>query len=167
MNMVEATVEREDGTLMLALGDQKLEVDPATVAARPGLASFEGRTVILGIRPEHLEEASLAGETRPARRLQGHVELREALGSELMVHFSVVGASLAETDETKELARDTGAGDSGLETRGALFVGRFGARAHVAEGESVEVAVDTGALHFFDPGTGLGIYEQVEKGGAT
>jgi multiple sugar transport system ATP-binding protein len=167
MNMVEAKVERDNGAVMLALGGQKLEVDPATVAARPALRSFEGRNVILGIRPEHLQEASLAGETRATRRLRGNVELREALGSELMVHFSVEGASLAETDETKELAHDTGAGDSGLETKGALFVGRFGARANVSEGEPVEVAVDTSALHFFDPDTGLGIYEQVEKGGGT
>jgi multiple sugar transport system ATP-binding protein len=167
MNMVEATVGRENGGVVLALGDQQLEVDPATVAARPALASFDGRTVILGIRPEHLEEASLSGESRPLRRLRGNVELREALGSELMVHFSVEGATVAETDETKELARDSGAGGGGLETKGALFVGRFGARARVTEGEPVEVAVDTTALHFFDPNTGLGIYEQVEKGGAT
>jgi hypothetical protein len=37
----------------------------------------------------------------------------------------------------------------------------------VAEGEPVEVAVDTSALHFFDPDTGLGIYEQQQEGGAT
>jgi multiple sugar transport system ATP-binding protein len=167
MNMVDATVGRENGAVVLALGDQKLEVDQATVASRPALASFDGRKVILGIRPEHLEEASLAGETPPSRRLRGNVELREALGSELMVHFSVESASVAETDETKELAHDVGAGGGGLETKGALFVGRFGARAQVVEGEPVEVAVDTTALHFFDPDTGLGIYEQVEKGGAT
>ncbi len=69
-----------------------------------------------------------------------------------MVHFSVESASLAETEETKELAREAGAGmGEGGETAGALFVGRFGARAQVAEGEPVEVAVDTSALHFFDP----------------
>jgi multiple sugar transport system ATP-binding protein len=169
MNMVEATIERSNGTVTAALGDQKLEVDPATLSARPALASFDGRKVILGIRPEHLEDAALAGETRPNRRLSGKVELREALGSELMVHFSVPNASLAETEETKELARDSGAGGRGeaLATPGALFVGRFGARAQVAEGEPVEVAVDTSSLHFFDPETGLGIYEQHQEGGAT
>jgi multiple sugar transport system ATP-binding protein len=169
MNMVEATVQRSDGNMLVSLGDQALEVDPATVAARPGLKSFEGHTVILGIRPEHLEEASLARDTPPGRRLRGNVELREALGSELMVHFSVDGAALAETEETKELARDAGAGSTeALKTPGALFVGRFAARANVAPGEPVEVAVDTTGLHFFDPSTGLGIYEQTQaEGGAT
>jgi multiple sugar transport system ATP-binding protein len=121
--------------------------------------------VILGIRPEHLEDASLVPDTPPARRLRGMVELREALGSELMVHFTVEGTRGAETEETKELAHD--AGTTGIEsdqTSGVLFVGRFGARAHVTEGEPVEVAVDTSALHFFDPETGLGIYDLQAKG---
>ena len=40
------------------------------------------------------------------------------------------------------------------------MVGRFGARSKVAEGATVEVAVDTSALHFFDPETSLGIYDE-------
>jgi hypothetical protein len=37
----------------------------------------------------------------------------------------------------------------------------------VEEGANVEVAVDTRSLHFFDPDTGLGIYEQGNEKGAT
>jgi len=122
-----------------------------------------GKTVILGIRPEHLEDAALDPDTPSDRRLRGNVELREALGSELMVHFTVEGAKAPDTEEMQELADDTGAAEA-LETSGALFVGRFGARARVTEGKPVEVAVDTTALHFFDPETGLGIYDQQEKG---
>jgi multiple sugar transport system ATP-binding protein len=40
------------------------------------------------------------------------------------------------------------------------MIGRFGARSRVQEGEVAEVAVDTRSLHFFDPETGLGIYDQ-------
>src|SRR5262249_8284755 len=86
MNIVHATVERSNGSIAVALGDQKLEVDESVLAARPALTSFDGRNVVLGIRPEHLEDASLATGTPPGRRLRGLVELREALGSELMVH---------------------------------------------------------------------------------
>jgi len=94
------------------------------------------------------------------------VELREALGSELMVHFAIPHARLADTAETKELARESST-EGGLETSGALLVGRLGARAHVTEGEMVEVAVDTRSLHFFDPETGLGIYDEMNEKGAT
>jgi multiple sugar transport system ATP-binding protein len=166
MNMLAATIERSNGSSSVVLGDQRLELDPELVASRPALQAYEGRPLIVGIRPEHLDDATLAPGTPPGRRLRGTVELREALGSELMVHFTVDGAKLADTDETKELAHDTGADAEGLKTSGALFIGRFGARAHVTEGEPVEVAVDTSALHFFDVETGLGIYDRVQEKGA-
>jgi multiple sugar transport system ATP-binding protein len=97
------------------------------------------------------------------------VLLREALGAEIMVHFNI-DAKPAETDETRELARDVGA--EGLEggpvgSGGAVLVGRFGARSGVNDGEQATVAVDTRALHFFDPETGLGIYDQDGTKGAS
>jgi multiple sugar transport system ATP-binding protein len=166
--MVDAVVESSNGGYAVSFGAQKLSIDPASTAGRPALKSYAGKKVILGIRPEHLEEASLAAGTPPDRRLRGNVELREALGSELMVHFTVEGAQAPSADEMKELASDTGAPEGDvLQTGGALFVGRFGARADVTEGKAVEVSVDTSALQFFDPETGLGIYDQHEKGAAS
>jgi multiple sugar transport system ATP-binding protein len=168
MNMLEATVERADGGVTLAIGEQRLELDEAALEGQSALRSFQGRTVIVGIRPEHLEEASLAPDSSPGRRLRGGVVLREALGSELMVHFTVEGAHAAQTEDVKELARDIGDdGESGLQTEGTVLVGRFGARAQVTEGEPVEVAVDTRSLHFFDPDTGLGVYDDQTKGAAS
>ncbi len=167
MNMVDATIESSNGGYAVSFGTQRLSIDAASTAGRPALKSYVGKNVILGIRPEHLEEASLVADTPPDRRLHGNVELREALGSELMVHFTVEGAQAPSAEEVKELASDTGADAEVLQTGGALFVGRFGARAHVTEGKAVEVSVDTSALHFFDPETGLGIYDQHEKGAAS
>jgi multiple sugar transport system ATP-binding protein len=43
------------------------------------------------------------------------------------------------------------------------MVGRFGARSRVRSGEAIEVAVDTRALHFFEPESGLGIYDGTER----
>jgi multiple sugar transport system ATP-binding protein len=165
MNMVDAMLESSNGGYAVSFGAQKLSVDPASTAGRPAMPQYVGKKVILGIRPEHLEEVSLATDTPPDRRLRGNVELREALGSELMVHFTVEGAQAPSADEMKELASDTGAPEGEvLQTGGALFVGRFGARADVTEGKAVEVSVDTTALQFFDPDSGLGIYDQNGKG---
>jgi multiple sugar transport system ATP-binding protein len=167
MNMLEATVNRRNGSYAFDLGGtQTLTLDAADLADRPALAAFDGRRVILGIRPEAIEEASIAGDDRPEHHLRGKVELREALGSELVVHFTLPEGRAAQTEETKELARESSV-EGGLESEGALLVGRFGARAHVTEGEPVEVSVDTTTLHFFDPDTGLGIYEQADQKGAT
>jgi multiple sugar transport system ATP-binding protein len=173
MNMIEATVTRVNGGLAMDVGKQHLALDDATLAAHPALGGYEGRSVILGIRPEDLEEASLEPDTPSDRRLRGVVELREALGSELMVHFTVEGTREALTEDVKELARDAGhPGESpALESKGsgALMVGRFGARAaSVEEGKPVEVAVDTRSLHFFDEGTSEGIYDgQTSEKGAS
>ncbi len=169
MNMLEATLERSNGTLVAQLGTQSLTLDDEALAEHKGLSSHEGRKIIIGIRPEHLEDAALEPEAPQNRRLAGNVTLREALGSEIMVHF-VVDARPALTEDVRELAQDLDATsvrsleDGSAET---TLVGRFGARSRVRESEMAEVAVDTRSLHFFDPETGLGIYDTPTKGAST
>jgi multiple sugar transport system ATP-binding protein len=161
MNMIEAILAREDGTYVAKAGSQSIALDEETLAAHPALARYAGRQVILGIRPEHLEDAALTTDSPPDRRLRGTVGLREALGSEIMVHF-VIDANPATTEHVRELAEDTDAIAVQQLAEGSThttMVGRFGARSRVREGEEAEVAVDTRALHFFDPDSGLGIYD--------
>jgi multiple sugar transport system ATP-binding protein len=163
MNMVEARVARANGGLRVTLGDQTLTLGPETLAESPRLAEYEGRTVVLGVRPEDLEDAALSDGVPPERRLHGKVELREGLGSEIVVHLAVQ-ARPALTEDVRELAADIGDEraveevDEGTEE--TTIVARFDARSQVSEGETTEIAVDTHALHFFDPETGLGIYDQ-------
>jgi multiple sugar transport system ATP-binding protein len=168
MNMLEATLERSNGSLRANLGGQSIDLAGETMAAHPELKAFEGRSVVLGIRPEDIEDVALAADAPAGHRLKGNVELTEALGSEIMVHFSI-DAKHAVTEEVRELAEDTG--DDRLPQEGqaddkATLVGRFGARSRVRNGAPVEVAVDTRALHFFDPDTGLGIYDGTSTKGA-
>jgi multiple sugar transport system ATP-binding protein len=162
MNLVEATLERADGGLAARAGGQRITLGEETLSARPALRDYDGRDVILGIRPEDLEDAALEPDTPPDRTLAGEVELTEALGSEVMVHFTV-DAPPALTDEVRELMKDSGADALGSpeQTEGGrtTMVGRFGARSKARTGETVKAAVDTRALHFFDPETGLGIYD--------
>jgi multiple sugar transport system ATP-binding protein len=162
MNMVEATLEQRNGGYAAKVGAQTIGLGAETLDARPALATYAGRTVVLGIRPEDIEDLALSPDAAADHRLKGKVDLTEALGSEIMVHFSIE-ATPATTEEMRELAKDVGderamqqleqgaPGTAGL-------VGRFGARSRVRVGEPLEVAVDTRALHFFDPETGLGIY---------
>jgi multiple sugar transport system ATP-binding protein len=164
MNFVQATVLREGDTTLVDLGGgQRLDVAPELAADRPALAGYEGREVIVGIRPEHLEDAALAGDVPQTRRLQGRVALREALGSEIMMHL-VVGARPAVTEETRELAEDVGTEALRADEPETVMVGRFSAHSRADAGDTVQVAVDTSGLHFFDPDTGLGIYDHA--GGA-
>jgi multiple sugar transport system ATP-binding protein len=156
MNMLEATLEASNGALAAAVGSQRIVLGDEKLSAHPALRTYEGRRVILGVRPEDLEDATLAPETPLDRRLHGRVVLREALGSEIVVHFEI-DARPALTDDVRELA------DVGEELTDqaphTTMVGRFDARSSVREGDLAEVAVDTRALHFFDPDTGAGIYD--------
>ena len=166
MNMVEATLERSDGELQAVMGDQRLTLGEEAVAGRPALAAYEGRKVIVGIRPENLEDVELAPEWARDMFMRGEVVLREALGSELMVHFKV-DARPAQTEDVRELQRDVGADDfGGGDEEGATMIARFDARSRVREGDTIQIAVDTVAVHFFDPETGAGIYDGDSTKGA-
>ena len=166
MNVLEGELSRANGGLSMKIGDQTFELDQGVLDARPGLKGFEGKSVIIGIRPEDLEDATLAADTAQGARLKGEVELTEALGSEVMVHFHV-DATPAVTEETQELAQDRGdaAAAPTVDGGGATLVGRFGARTRLRKGDPAEVAVDTRNLHFFDPDSGLGIYDGKEPVG--
>jgi multiple sugar transport system ATP-binding protein len=167
MNMVEATLDRQDGNLVAGIGNQRITLDDEVVGARPALAEWAGRNVVLGIRPENLDDAALS-DSPPDRRLRGEVQLREALGSELVVHFRVE-APPALTEDVRELAQDLGderAVQEAAEGRATetTVVARFDPHSRVREGDVAEVAVDTRALHFFDPESGIGIYDKQREG---
>ena len=169
MNLMESKLERADGGLAAVLGSQRIRLDDEFIAARPALEEYEGRQVVIGIRPEQLEDAEIAREAPEDRRLRGEVELREALGSELMVHFTI-DAPPALTEDVKELAADAGttaAELGGGDERRTVVVGRFGPDSKVREGGTAEVAVETRALHFFDTETGRAIYDEPDTKGAT
>jgi multiple sugar transport system ATP-binding protein len=168
MNMIEATLEQRNGGYAANVGEESIVIEADEVQARPGLAAYVGKPIILGIRPEDLEDASLLSGAPAEQRLHGNTELTEALGSEIMVHFSVK-AKHASTEEVRELAEDVGderAVDEAADSDTATLVGRFGARSRVRPGAHIEVAVDTRSLHFFDPQTGLGIYDRETTKGA-
>ncbi|MGH3002272.1 MAG: ABC transporter ATP-binding protein [Gaiellaceae bacterium] len=162
MNMLDSTIEASNGDLRARIGEQAIELGAETTRNRPALERYVGKPVIIGIRPEDLEDAALETDAPSGRILSGRMELREALGSEIMAHFAIKAAH-AETDEMRELAQDAGAPETtpqiGVKQDEAVVVGRFGARSRVKQGDEVQAVVDTRALHFFDPETGSGIYD--------
>jgi len=172
MNMVDAVLTPQDGSsnggFAAKVGEQLLTIPAETMQSRPALAAYSGKNVVLGIRPEDLEDTQLATGAAPDQHLTGTVTLTEALGSEIMVHFSIQ-ARPAITDDVKELAEDVGddrtAGQL-ADADTATLVGRFGARSRVRAPETIQVAVDTRSLHFFDPESGLGIYDSTATKGA-
>ena len=161
MNLVEATIERQNGSLVALVGGQKLALGEEVLKARPAIENYVGKKVVLGIRPESLEDASLAPDIPDDRRIKGVLVLREPLGSEIIAHFEV-DAPPALTEDVRELARDVGhegtvqaPADGDTKT---TMVGRFGPRSRVRSGDVIDVAVDTSTVHMFDLESSKGIY---------
>jgi multiple sugar transport system ATP-binding protein len=163
MNLVEAEIQGQNGRLAARIGQHTLGLTDELLAYRPKLQSYVGKRLVVGIRPENLEDARLEPDTPDDQKLRGVVVLREPLGSEIVAHFTV-DAPPALTEDVRELARDVGQ-ESAVKTAATesenetVMVGRFGPRSRIKDGEAIDVAVETGALHFFDLETGLGIYE--------
>jgi multiple sugar transport system ATP-binding protein len=145
MNLVEAVVE---GNTLRFAGFE--------LPAGADLSTYEGRSVILGIRPSDLEDCEVwRNDSLPT--IEVTTEVTEELGSELNVLFPIDAPPVA-TEET--LAAVDEAGEELLlmvdEPRN-VFCARVDARSKAAPGRTVRLSVDPGRFHYFDPATGRAI----------
>jgi multiple sugar transport system ATP-binding protein len=147
MNLVEAEIAGGTATF----GPHRLPHD-----GRSGLAAYEGRKVALGIRPEDLEDAELSAAPADSR-LPITVDLREDMGAEIFLHFSVDAPHVATEDVKEAIETDDGVALEPQARSGTPFVARVGRESRAREGDRIEVAVDTRMLHFFDLDTGAAI----------
>ena len=89
MNVVEAELHREADGLRARFGPHDIRVDPGLVAARPLLEGYDGRRVVLGVRPQNIEDAALVDTKDTDSTIDATVELREDLGAEVDVHVGI------------------------------------------------------------------------------
>jgi multiple sugar transport system ATP-binding protein len=145
MNMYEGSVTADGHAVKV--GSQELALPDACLSAHPALASYAGKKVVVGMRPEHLPAAN----GHPGPPLVGTVDLVEALGAELMVHFTIdahrVRAEGASDEEDEDATARHGEG-----------VARIDPDRHVKVGDKVTFAVNTEGMQFFDPETDKAIW---------
>jgi len=147
MNFLPGTVGNDE--LSTALGRLPL----AGRLRRALEAASSPREVILGIRPEHFEDAALveehqraAGEVFPAQ-----IDVLESVGSDKYVYFSL-GGDRASCAELEELAADSGTADLG--SSGSQITTRLSAASSAAEGERIDIWFDAERVQVFDPSSG-------------
>jgi multiple sugar transport system ATP-binding protein len=157
MNFLNATLE--NGVLRSPLGDLPLDDRTRQALERQNAP----RELILGLRPEAFEDAALArGRERGRPVFTATVEVLESLGSDVYVYFSAEGGPVT-TAELEELATDSGLRDTGAEA-GQQIVARLDAATRAREGEPVELQVDMGKAHVFDPATGANLTHPASVG---
>ena len=150
MNLFEGRVDVAGDVGTVTIGSHVLGLPKECFAKQPRLADYDGKPIIVGIRPEDFEDAALAQEIPESQRLTSTVTLIEALGSEIMAHFRIEAPTV-----------DSGDPDAVEEKTGsdvANAVGRFDPRSRVRMGEAASIAVSTENMHFFDADTRQAIW---------
>jgi len=146
MNFLPGTLE--DGRLRTALGDVEL---PGEVSAKVRQAGA-GRELIVGIRPEHFEDAALMdGHRGEGLTFKATVDVLESLGADKYAYFRLEGAR-ATAQELEELAADAGTGDA--PGGSDQVVARLDPASRAREGQQLELWFDPARLYLFNPKNG-------------
>jgi multiple sugar transport system ATP-binding protein len=144
MNFLPATIEGDSLTSGLGTIRMPDRIRRAAEQAR-------GREVIMGLRPEHFEDASLVGDA-PGATITVPIDLVESMGSDVYAYFTVRGA--AHSGDLDDLARDAG---QDMHGEGTQINARLDAAANVRAGQQATLWVDTSKMALFDVETGINL----------
>ncbi len=143
MNLFDGRIAADDGGLAVEFGSHRLSLGtrfPASVVV--------GSDIVVGIRPEDIEDVAFDATAPTSRRLTVNVELVEQLGSDIVVHALIdavpLRSSLLATETTTPAPLDAG----------GLLVARCNPRSRLLRGDLAALTVDTDRLHLFDPHNG-------------
>jgi multiple sugar transport system ATP-binding protein len=160
MNLVRSRLTSENGSAFVDIGDTKLRLPDRLVGQHPKLGDYMNRDLIVGIRPEDIEDAAFVPSAN-GFAFDVRVTLAEPMGAEVIAHFPIAADALVDS-ETMVAARggeeseDAGrllqlAG--GRDTGQVVLTARLNTRSRAQSGAPLRVAVDVERLHFFDPET--------------
>jgi multiple sugar transport system ATP-binding protein len=154
MNLTYGTIEGSGDEVWAVLPNSRLKIHKTAIDDHPGLESYVGKELVIGVRPSSLEAAAVAGAD-PDRTMRAEIEVTEMLGADTYIHFTIHRSPVV-TPDIEELLADTGRDASSLgdETN---FIARVSPDINVSRGDTVDLVVDTAKLHFFDQTTGLRI----------
>ena len=145
MNLFEGQVQLSGDAGTLRLGSHVVALAPECLVKHPKLRGFDGRPVIVGIRPEDYEDAELAADVPESQWITSKITLLESLGSEIMAHFQV-DAPTVDSGDPDAIEEKAGSAQ-------ANAVGRFNPRSRARMGDEIQIAISTENMHFFDPDT--------------
>jgi multiple sugar transport system ATP-binding protein len=158
MNLVRSALTQNGDTLSVHLGDRELRLPATLVAKRPRLEAYTGKPVIVGVRPEDIEDATFVSSANGSS-LDVRVSIAEPMGAEVIAYFPVAAeplvdsASVAAARETRDDATGLLQKVQGAGTGEMILTARLNTRTRAGAGKPLRVAIDVERLHFFDPTT--------------
>ena len=147
MNFMAGTLE--EGGVSTSIG--RLPLSPQL---RQALESGNsGRQVIVGIRPEDIEDASLVQDADQAKgvKFRAAIDVVESMGSDVFIYFTQESGLTAKTDQLADLAADSGAAELGS---AETVTARLDPDTQIKEGDAAELWADVSSMHIFDPDDG-------------
>ena len=146
MNLREARLDNTAGEWSLEMGEIRIPLARGILEKKGSLAGYEGKNVVIGIRPEAMDDATVTGK-KEHPIFSAVTELTEALGSDLLVHFPMDAKAVdaGDPDALKDLDENP------------LMIARVDPRSQAKPGEKIEISIDTERMHFFDHETRLAI----------
>lgn len=171
MNFIKARLERAEGGYSVIFGEgarqTSIPLSKEAVSEHPQLGEYAGREVILGVRPEHMEDARFvtakSGGAPSGNVLEVEPEVIESMGSEKYVYFAVGTNQVAHSKTLDEMVDADGAssGASGEASENGeaetafeeMMVARVSAESGVRHGERLTLAIEPGKIRLFDPDT--------------
>ena len=160
MNFLRSPLTSENGAVYIQVGETNLRLPDRLVGQRPTLGDYVDRELIVGIRPEDIEDAAFVPSANGSA-FDVKVSLAEPMGSEVIAHFPIAADPIL-ASETMVAARggeeSEDAGHllqlaAGRESGQVVLTARLNTRTRAQTGEPLRVAVDVERLHFFDPAT--------------
>ena len=148
MNLFEGVAtETDDGGVAVQLGDQRLALPPGKVCKNSGLRGRFGETILVGIRPEDMEDSAVITGHPTDQTIDVQVDVREALGSETLIHLRLKAKSVdsGDPDAVHELGRETM----------SRCTARLSPESRARPGDRIVLNVTTENMHFFDASSHL------------
>jgi multiple sugar transport system ATP-binding protein len=168
MNFLKARLERENGGYVMVVGGTRIPLSREAAGQseeRRGsdIGEYVDKDLVLGIRPEHIEdanveEAAALGEANQASTIEVEPQVIESMGSEKYVYFETSRDQAVRLDSVAELTgQEPGDGGSAESSSGDMMVARVSAASQAKRGEKMRMVLDASKVRLFDPETELAI----------
>ncbi len=169
MNFIKARLEKEGDTHVVVFGDSRVGIGREAMggAREKGYdpESFTGKDVILGVRPEHIEDAGTEaaeaiGGSGGKNTMEVDPQVIESMGSEKYLYFEVAGEQAARLASLKGMTDEPEDGENGVsaDSAGEMMVARVAAESQAKEGQRMRLVIDGSKVQLFDPETEKAIF---------